>query len=295
MDALLDQFLDHISLERGLSKNTHAAYSEDILAFLSFVRGAGLGSLNSVSRKHILDFLMAEKQRGQATSSISRRLVAIKVFFRYLYRENLLASNITEQMDSPRLWKVLPDTLTMKEVETLLNAPDPKSKFGLRDKAILETFYGTGLRVSELATLRLDDIHLDEGYVRCFGKGSKERVVPIGNTARAHIREYLETLRPQLTEDPLQRGLFLTNRGKAFSRKGLWKMIKDYTRAVGIPKNVKPHTLRHSFATHLLANGAPLRIIQEMLGHADISTTQIYTHVDKSRLKSIHQQFHPRA
>lgn len=296
MQALLDQFLDYIAFERGLSQNTRAAYAADLAGFLRFLERRDIGSINSVTRPHILGFLMEQKDRGLSTNSISRRLVSIKVFFRYLQQENLLRKNVTETMDSPRLWKVLPSTLTYKEVDRLLNAPAAKKPLGLRDRAILETLYGSGLRVSELAQLSIDDIHFDEGYLRCMGKGRKERVVPLGETARNGLQRYLREVRPILARGRDDtRALFLTRRGGPFGRKGLWKLVKQYARVAGITKNVKPHTLRHSFASHLLANGAPLRIIQEMLGHADITTTQIYTHVDPSRLKSIHAQFHPRA
>lgn len=294
MQALLDQFLDYVALERGLSENTRAAYSHDLHVFLDFLQSRKVGSINAVKRRHVLDFLMAEKDRGLSTNSISRRLVAIKVFFRYLQQENLLRGNVTDTMDSPRLWKVLPGTLTYREVERLLAAP-ARGALAVRDKALIETLYATGLRVSELARLTLDDLHFDAGYVRCVGKGNKERVVPLGETARAALERYLEELRPALAGERGSRAVFLTRRGGPFSRKSIWKLIKRYARLAGITKNVMPHTLRHSFASHLLANGAPLRIIQEMLGHADITTTQVYTHVDPARLKSVHSQFHPRA
>jgi len=295
MKALLDQFLDYVMLERGLSKNTHAAYAMDLEAFLAYLQQRSFSTLNDVKREDILQFLLAEKKRGLGANSLSRRLVAIKVFFRYLQQENLLRANVTESMDSPRLWKVLPDTLTYKEVDRLLAAPLDNKRHGRRDKAMLETLYGTGLRVSELAGLTLDDLHFDGGYLRCLGKGRKERVVPMGETSRAHLQRYLDEVRPALGTGPENRTVFLTARGTPLSRKTIWWMIKKYAKQAGIMKKVKPHTLRHSFASHLLANGAPLRIIQEMLGHADITTTQIYTHVDASRLRAVHHQFHPRA
>jgi integrase/recombinase XerD len=198
-------------------------------------------------------------------------------------------------MDSPRLWKILPATLTLKEVERLLDAPKKAGRLHLRDRALIETLYGTGLRVSELAQLKLDDIHFDAGYLRCMGKGSKERVVPLGGAAAAAIRRYLDESRADLLKQRESRLLFITYRGGGLSRKSIWKLIKHHARAAGISKKISPHTLRHSFASHLLANDAPLRVIQEMLGHADIATTQIYTHVDQSRLKAIHNQYHPRA
>ena len=295
MLALVDRFLDFLAIERGLSPNTRAAYAGDLHALLGWLQGRGLNSINRVTRRHILDFLMAEKERGLAANSLSRRLVAIKVFLRFLQQENLLAFNVAEAMESPRLWKILPGTLSYKEVERLLAAPSEQSRFYLRDRALLETLYGAGLRVSELATLSVDDVHFDAGYIRCLGKGRKERVVPFGSGARNSLRLYLETLRPALAEGHASRALFLTRRGAAFTRQGIWKLIKQLTRQAGIAKRVSPHTLRHSFASHLLANGAPLRVIQEMLGHADIATTQIYTHVDPGRLQAIHAQYHPRA
>jgi integrase/recombinase XerD len=295
MQALLDQFLDYVALERGLSPNTRAAYAADLAAFLGFLQKRGIGSVNAVTRQHILDYLMGEKDRGLSTNSISRHLVSIKVFFRYLQQEGLLRTNVTETMDSPKLWKVLPSTLTLKEVERLLAAPEARQRLAPRDRALLETLYGTGLRVSELATLTLEDLHFDSGYLRCMGKGKKERVVPLGENARACLQRYLDELRPALLRGAPTRAVFLTLRGRAFSRQGIWKLIKKYARAAGITRSVKPHTLRHSFASHLLANGAPLRVIQEMLGHADIATTQIYTHVDAARLRTVHNRFHPRA
>ena len=295
MQALVEQFLDYLSLERGLSPNTREAYGLDLAAFLAFLSGRKIGSINDVTRNLVVDFLMAERERGQQANSVSRRLVAIRVFFRYLVSEGLLQRDVTETMDSPRLWKVLPDVLTYKEVERLLQAPDRRGRWRLRDRAVVETLYGTGLRISELARLTLEDLRFDAGYLRCMGKGRKERVVPLGGAAMAALREYLNEQRPALARDPAERGVFLTVRGGPFSRKTLWRLIKTLARAAAIEKNVTPHTLRHSFASHLLANGAPLRIIQEMLGHSDIATTQIYTHIDRGRLQSIHSKYHPRA
>ena len=296
MQALVERFLDYVAVERGLSENTRQAYAADLQSFTTWLQNRGVTSLNAVKREQVLDYLMDEKARALKTTSLSRRLVAIKVFFRFLQQENLLTTNVTEAMDSPQLWKILPDTLSYKEVERLLAAPQAKRKLYLRDRALLETFYASGLRVSEIASLRVEDVHFDAGYVRCIGKGNKERVVPIGESARAAIRVYLEALRPQLAErQPDVTALFLTRASRGLSRKTLWLMIKKYAHVAGITKTISPHTLRHSFASHLLANGAPLRVIQEMLGHADIATTQIYTHVDPARLKAIHEKFHPRA
>ena len=295
MNALLQNFLDYISLERGLSINTRKAYADDIKQFLDSLAQKGVSSLNQVSRKQILDHLMAMKARGMSTNSISRHLVSIKVFFRYLQQEGLLDRNVTDTMDSPKLWKILPDTLSEKEVDLLLAAPDMRKPLGVRDRAMLELFYASGLRVSELAGLQLADLHTDDGYIRVIGKGRKERVIPVAGESIRLLNRYLEEVRPLLCENPHLQNVFVSKRETALCRQRLWQIIKKYTQDAGIMKNVTPHTLRHSFASHLLDNGAPLRVIQEMLGHADIATTQIYTHVNPARLKSIHQQFHPRA
>jgi len=295
MNALIEQFLDYLSLERGLSANTRAAYADDLARFVRFLEGKGIKSFNGVTRKHLLDYLMAEKDRGLRVNSISRRLVAVKIFFRYLQQESLLVQNVADVMDSPKLWKVLPEVMTLREVERMLDAPQGDGRQSVRDKALLELMYATGMRVSEAADLKIDDIHFDEGYIRCTGKGNKVRVVPFGEKAKACLQRYLETARPAFAGERPERHVFLTCRGKNFSRKGIWKLVKAYAGKAGVTRRVSPHTLRHSFASHLLANGAPLRVIQEMLGHVDIATTQIYTHVDQGRLKSVHEKFHPRA
>jgi integrase/recombinase XerD len=294
MIALVDQFLDHISFECGLSPKTREAYGFDLAGFSRFIQAEGVHSPREVTRKLLMRFLERERDRGQSVSSISRCLVTIKVFFRYLVQEGLLEKDITAAMDSPRLWKVLPSTLSMNEVDRLLEGVNGTDVFAIRDRAMLELCYATGLRVSELAELKLDDVHLDSSYLRTTGKGNKMRVVPFGDKARAHLEKYLRDARPGLAGERTPRHVFLSVRGGSLSRKTVWKMIRTHARRASITKKVSPHTLRHSFATHLLANGAPLRVIQEMLGHADIATTQIYTHVDSNRLKSIHHQFHPR-
>jgi integrase/recombinase XerD len=271
------------------------AYADDIGRFLDWLSERGVRSINDVTRRQILDHLMSEKERGLAANSLSRHLVSLKVFFRYLAQEGLLGANVAETMESPKVWKMLPGVLTPKEVDRLLNAPDIRTPLGLRNRAILELFYASGLRVSELAGLQLTDLHLDEHFLRCTGKGRKERVVPIGGAAVEWVKRYLKEVRPQLSPGPHEQTLFLSRRAQPLSRKTIWVMIKNCARDAGITKTIYPHTLRHSFASHLLANGADLRSIQEMLGHADIATTQIYTHVDPDRLKGVHRQFHPRA
>lgn len=295
MYPLLDQFADYIALERGLSQHTRAAYRSDLLQFMDHLKRHKITSINDVRHQHILAFLMAERDRDLSTRTLARRLVAIKVFMRFLQQEGLLNEDAAAAMDSPRLWKRLPETLSLEEVDRLLAAPDPNTHRGCRDRAWLELLYGTGLRVSELAHLRVTDLHRQEAYLRCVGKGDKERVVPYGKRAQYALDEYLTYHRDVLLNNQDCDVLFITNRGRGFSRQGLWKLIKLYARQANIKQNVTPHTLRHSFASHLLAHGAQLRVIQEMLGHADIATTQIYTHVDQTRLKSIHKQFHPRA
>ena len=295
MQLLLDQFLDYISLEKGLSPHTRAAYGDDINRFLNWLTEQGVRSINDVTRKQILDHLISEKHRGLAATSLSRHLVSIKVFFHYLAQEGILSENIAETMDSPKIWQMLPGYLTMDEIDRLLDAPDLNTPTGLRNRAIIELFYASGLRVSELAGLQLTDLHFDERFLRCTGKGRKERVVPVGGEAIKSVTLYIKTVRPQWTPGEHEHTVFLSNRQQTMSRKTIWDMIKKTAVAAGITKNIYPHTLRHSFASHLLANGADLRTIQEMLGHADIATTQIYTHVDPDRLKDIHRKFHPRA
>lgn len=295
MNALVSQFLDYISLELGLSPNTRIGYETDLNYFTAFLHDKHITRFDDVTRRDILGFLMAEKSRGMSTATIARELVSVKVFFRFLQQEGFLTGNEAEKMESPKLWKVLPDTLSHEEVDRLLKAPDSDTSIGLRDRAILSMFYATGMRVSELADITIDGLHFEEGYIRCIGKGRKERVIPIAASTSKLIKRYLSDVRPKHINDPNQRAVFLTRRGSSLNRKTLWAMIKKYAVQAGITKNVTPHTLRHSFASHLLANGADLRTIQEMLGHADISTTQIYTHVDNERLQSIHHRFHPRA
>lgn len=295
MQVLLEQFLDYISLERGLSPHTRAAYGSDLTRLLGFLQRKGVHSANAITRKHLLDYLLWEKDEGLEASSLARRLVATRVFLRYLQQEGLLAANVTESMDAPRIWRLLPETLSPAEVTRLLEAPRPDRGLGLRDRALLETLYGTGLRVSEACALTVDQLHFDAGYLRCRGKGNKERVVPLGGQAAACLKRYLGELRPRLIRSGAPAQVFLTNRGGPMDRRSVWTLIRKYARATGLQRAVSPHTLRHSFASHMLAHEAPLRVIQEMLGHADIATTQIYTHVDASRIKNVHRTYHPRA
>ena len=295
MKILIEEFLDYITVEKGLSPNTKEAYSRDLFKFISYLDKKGIKDVDNIKRKYIIDYLMLEKERGLNPNSLSRNLVSIKMFFRFLVLNDYLEEDITSVLDSPRLWKILPEILSVSEVEKMLSQPDTRTKFGIRDKAMLELMYATGLRVSEVLKLNVSSINMDVGFLKAIGKGSKERIVPLGRPCAKALQFYLKKTRSNFMKDLLTSSLFLTQQGKPFTRQGIWKIIKQYTRKAGIKKDITPHTLRHSFATHLLANGADLRIVQELLGHADVTTTQTYTQVDKGRLKAIHKKFHPRA
>jgi len=294
MREFIDAFLNYISVERGLSDNTIRSYREDLGFYSDYLKRRAIDSLAKTSRAHITDFMMDQKEKGIGANSIGRRLAAIKSFYRFLVREKILKDDPTSLIDSPRLWKKIPDTLSLNEVDALLNAPDLKNRQGARDKALLETLYATGMRASEAAGLRLNDLNMEIGFLRCTGKGRKERVIPLGKKAILSLKRYLETSRPVFLNKKESEFLFLNRFGKKLSRQSIWKIIQRNARIASIKKHIKPHLLRHSFATHLLERGADLRSVQEMLGHANISTTQIYTHVNKDRLKSIHKMFHPR-
>ena len=297
MERILQHFLGYVALERGLAVNSTGAYRSDLLDFIAYLQENRIDSFMSVTRDIILDYLSSCKEKGMESSTLARRLVAIKVFFRYLSQERIIAQDITDVMDSPKLWRILPEFMSTGEVNALLNAfsANARDPLEFRNRCILELMYACGLRVSETASLTIGNINFDENVVRAFGKGSKERIVPIGKTARELIRRYLENVRPLLVRDSSETALFLSNHGRKLDRIRIWGVVKLAAEIAGIRKNIHPHTLRHSFASHMLENGADLRVIQEMLGHADISTTQIYTHVDQRRLLSIHKKFHPRA
>lgn len=294
MKELIDTFLDYLSVERGLSSNTILAYREDLNFYLDFIASKEIDALSKIDKSHITNFMLNQKDKGISANSIARRIAAIRMFHRFLTRERITKSDPSNLIDSPRLWKKIPDTLSVNEVESLIAQPDAKGAQGLRDKAILETLYATGMRVSEAVNLKKDNVNLDIGFLRCIGKGNKERVIPLGKKAIAAINRYLESGRPKLIKGKESEFLFLNRFGYRISRVSLWKIIKKYAKAAKIKKPIKPHTLRHSFATHLLERGADLRSVQEMLGHSNISTTQIYTHINKDRLKTIHRMFHPR-
>jgi integrase/recombinase XerD len=295
MKELAEEFLNYLSVERGLSDNTISAYRADLYKYITYVEEKKKRDHpDEVERTDIRDYMMSLKDNGLSSNSISRNLVAIKVLHRFLLREKYSKSDVTSVLDSPKLWKHLPDTLSLSEVEQILKQPNLRKWMGIRDKAALELMYATGLRVSELVNLEVDNINFDIGFVRCIGKGNKERIIPVGKQAQEALSRYIEKVRPKLLKGSPAKGLFLSRLGKKMSRQSFWKMIKRYANQAGIKKEITPHTLRHSFATHLLERGADLRVVQEMLGHADISTTQIYTHINKDRLKSIHHKYHPR-
>lgn len=294
MHQSLDRFLHYLIVEKGLSKNTIEAYSHGLNRFLNYLRGKGTEEVREISKLDIREFLLFLKRKGLSSKTLARNLVSIRVFLRFLTEESILSANPAEEIESPKTAKTLPEILSLEEVETLLEQPDPQIPQGMRDRAMLEMLYATGMRVSELTRLQVNHVHLDAGYVLVYGKGSKERIVPIGNEAIKWARRYMGETRERLLKKRESPFLFVNRSGKPMSRQYFWKSIKAYGRRAGIRKRITPHLLRHSFASHLLERGADLRSVQLMLGHADISTTQIYTHVTGERLKKIHQRYHPR-
>lgn len=286
-------FLDYLAVEKGLAANSLAAYRADLRHFGHWLQEKGI-ALDRVERIDIVRYFQSLRAAGISARSVARALAAIRGLFRFLLAERHLERDPTENLESPKLWTTLPKSILPGEVEALLAAPDVSTREGLRDRAMLELLYATGLRVSELIRVRLDEIVMDAGFLRTMGKGSKERIVPFGDTARDAILSYLDHGRADLDRlgDP---HLFLSRRGRPMTRQSFWMKIVRYARDAGIRTHISPHVLRHSFATHLLENGADLRSVQLMLGHSDISTTQIYTHVSRARLQKIYEQFHPRA
>jgi len=297
MDKILQHFCGYLLMERGLSRNSISAYRCDLADFIAYLKKCGKADFSEVTRDDIIDFLGEHKENGMEPASLARRLVAIKVFFRYLAQEKFVPENITSVMDSPKLWRILPEFMSSREVEALMNvyAVNAKDFLAIRNRAILEVLYACGLRVSEVASLKVSSVNAENGVIRVLGKGSKERIVPVGHLAVQALRRYLTKSRPNLLRSPDEPTLFLSQRGRKLNRERIWAIIKEAALQAGIMKNIHPHTLRHSFASHLLENGADLRVIQEMLGHADIATTQIYTHVDQRQLLAIHKKFHPRS
>jgi integrase/recombinase XerD len=293
-DHHLQTFLDSLWLESGLSPNTVSAYQRDLVAFSAWLSPFDI-DLVAASRQDILRYQSVRLREGRKVRSEARLLSSLRRYYRYLCREDIRDSDPTMQIESPRLGRSLPTTITEDEVEDLLGQPNVNVALGLRDRTMLEVLYATGLRVSELVGLSLGQLNMRQGLIRCIGKGNKERLVPLGEISLDYLQQYLVESRPQLLKGTLSEDLFPTHRGKAMSRQAFWYLIKRYAKLAAIEKDLSPHTLRHAFATHLLNHGADLRVVQLLLGHSDLSTTQIYTHVAKERLKIIHTQHHPRA
>jgi integrase/recombinase XerD len=291
---LLDQFLHYLVVEKGLSQKTLEAYSHDLNRFVEFLEGKGKKDILGVDKFDVRAFLLELRRYELSTRTMVRNLVAVRTFFRFLVQEGKLESNPADGIASPEIAKKLPEILTLNEVEQLLEQPNPQTPLGIRDRAMLEMLYATGMRVSELMQLPMNQANLEGGYVVVYGKGSKERAVPLGSEALKWVALYLEQVRDGLSKRKETPFLFVGRSGKGMTRQQFWKSIKAYGRKAGIRKRISPHLLRHSFASHLLERGADLRSVQMMLGHADISTTQIYTHVTGERLKKVHKRHHPR-
>lgn len=289
----LKVFLQFLTVERGLAANTVVSYANDLARFLAYAKKARL-PWPDMKENALTDFVRQESRLGLSSRSLARRISALKSFFRFLVASGIASRNPTSGLQTPSSWKSLPKFLTPAEVEKLMQAPPLDKPQGLRDRAMLEVLYASGLRVSELASLKVEDVNLDEGFLVCFGKGGKERLVPVGRTACGFTVRYLNEVRPKLAvrETPV---LFLTRRGLPFTRQGIWKLLRGHAAKAGLAAKVHPHILRHSFATHLLERGADLRSVQLMLGHSQVTTTQIYTHVTGERLRRVYDQFHPRA
>lgn len=292
-EHILKVYCDYLTVEKGLSANSVNSYAFDLQKFYGYLSEARK-SLFNVREADLVNFIHKEALSGLAPRSLARLVSSLKSFFRFLQLENFIRKNPAENLSSPSLWLTLPKVLTEEEVEALLEQPDLDQPQGIRDRAILEVMYGSGLRVSELVSLKVEDVRLGQGFLVCRGKGSKERIVPIGRKALQWLKNYLNNVRPLLDREgsPV---LFLTRRGKAFTRQGIWKILRIYGQKAGLKEKLHPHILRHSFATHLLEHGADLRSVQMLLGHSQITTTQIYTHVSRERLKKVYDKFHPRA
>jgi integrase/recombinase XerD len=295
MEEQLKNFMHYLIVEKGMAQNSIMAYERDLKSYIQYLKNVeSVQSLNNVQRVHIVQFLRFLKEQGKSSKTLARHIASVRAFQQFLLREKATDQDPSVQIETPRIERSLPHVLSLQEVESLLNAPKPNDHFGIRDKAMLELLYATGIRVSELIALEMDNVQLTMGFVRC--NGNKERIIPIGRAASGAIKHYLDYGRPGFISAKHQdHALFLNHQGKRLTRQGFWKILKKLALEAGINKEITPHTLRHSFATHLLENGADLRAVQEMLGHADISTTQIYTHVTKTKIKDVYSKFHPRA
>lgn len=287
-------FLDYLSVEAGLSENTVLAYGRDLKSFLEYCKDKSIRELQQLKPSLIHDYVRSLTRNQISESSVKRSMAAIRMFLRFGKLTGLLEDDFTSILESPKLWQRLPCVCSEQQVEDLLNAPQQEEAFYLRDKTMLELLYACGTRASELAQMKTKDLNLDIGYLRCLGKGNRERVIPIGKIAVKVTKEYIRDLRPRLEKPFSGDFLLLSRTGRPLSRIEIWRLVRKYAVRAGMPRNLTVHTLRHCFATHLLSNGADLRSVQEMLGHVDIATTQIYTHVDQARLRNVHRKYHPR-
>lgn len=293
MEVFLKEYLAILKLEKNLSDNTIASYKNDITTFISYLKDDNIADPSEINQQHLSSFFKSLKE--MAGSTVARYYSSLKGFFNYLFKSRYIKENPVEKIPPPKLSKKLPQVLSVNEVEAILSKPDEENTLGLRDKSILEVFYACGIRISELINIKVSDLFFEDEIVRVFGKGSKERLVPIGSSAVKSVKNYLTKSRPLISKKAKSENyLFLNSRGTKLSRMGVWKIVNKYVKEAGIEKEVHPHTFRHTFATHLLEGGADLRAVQEMLGHADISTTQIYTHIDRDYIKQVHKDFHPR-
>lgn len=295
MENLIEQFIHYLMVEKGLAQNTLESYRRDLSSYSLYLKKSDHFSIQDTNRSHIIGYLLELKNKGRATSTISRNLASIRSFYQFLLRDRYIDKDPSQNLESPKIDKRLPKVLSIDQIDRLLQIPETNIASGARDKAMLELLYATGIRVSELVSLNLDDINLKMGFIKCFGKGSKERIVPLGDFAIKTINLYVDNYRNKSQKKERTDALFLNHHGRRLTRQGFWKIIKKYAKISSIEVEITPHTLRHSFATHLLENGADLRSVQEMLGHADISTTQIYTHLTKARIKEVYSKAHPRA
>ncbi|EMF0049630.1 site-specific tyrosine recombinase XerD [Enterococcus hirae] len=295
MNEEINDYLHYLTIERGLSLNTRKSYERDLLQYLHYLEDEQITSWQDVDRYVVINYLEKMHDEKKAPATVTRMITSLRRFHQFLRQERLTDHDPMQHIDTPKKVQKLPSTLSLTEVERLIETPDTTKNLGIRDRAILEVMYATGMRVSELVGLKLSDLHLSLGLVQTLGKGDKERIIPLGDYAIQWLERYLDEARPLLVANPSETQVFVNHHGTGLSRQGIWKNLKQLVREAGINKEVTPHTLRHSFATHLLENGADLRTVQELLGHADISTTQIYTHITKKRMTDVYKQHFPRA
>ncbi|WP_419790421.1 site-specific tyrosine recombinase XerD [Staphylococcus chromogenes] len=295
MQDVVDEYLRFIQIEKGLSENTIAAYRRDLNHYLNYLAAQKISNLDFIDRQIVQQWFGVLHDEGRSTKSIARFTSTIRSFHQFALREKYAAKDPTVLIETPKYERKLPDVLSIDEIDLLLTTPETSKNNGYRDRTMLELLYASGIRVSELINIEVEDVNLLMGFVKVFGKGNKERIIPLGETVIELLKTYIENVRPQLLKKQVTHTLFLNMQGKPLTRQGIWKIIKQTGAKAGIQKRLTPHTLRHSFATHLLENGADLRAVQEMLGHSDISTTQLYTHVSKTQIRKMYQQYHPRA